>query len=234
MSQFSDTPTGRRNPPMRFKGFAAVVFVTMLAVQAATAATIAQWNYNDRNTGVDLGSGTQFLVGGFPIVGFLNSTDPNDPAGYRADDRYLVAALNYGAATGKGLGWAASTAGFAGLSFSLDIMPGLLAPRLWHWEVSIDGGGSWNAAGQETVARNRWNTIDLDLSPFAHAANNPLFQVRLIASEDGAGSVSFDWINLNGTPVPLPAPILLLASGLFGLVMIRRRSQQPAQSSDRG
>jgi hypothetical protein len=109
-------------------------------------------------------------------------------------------------------------------------MPGVLAPDTWKWQYSTNGGANWIDAGTQSVARTRWNTIDLDLSSIGGVTNNSAFLVRLLSAEDGAGFVSFDWVTASGTvfqaaPVPVPAPVLLLASGMVGLVALKRRSR---------
>ena len=205
------------------------LLLILLASQTAAAAIIAQWDYNDRSTVVDVGAGTQYTVGHFLLTGFDHSSDPNDPALNRVDDRYWVASFNYGTDVGKGLAWAVSTAGYQNIKFSLDIMPGVFAPDTWKWQYSTNGGTSWTDAGTQSVARTMWSTIDLDLSSIGGVTDNSAFLVRLLSAEDGAGFVSFDWVTASGTvyqaaPVPVPAPVLLLASGLAGLVALKHRS----------
>jgi len=232
---------------IKLSGLCVVFAVAFLLATsgAVSAATIALWNYNTQPVGTsyttgqgeqfpspDLGSGTQGNVGtmtwGYNGGSYPTSpagsgdypSPPGDPATGQSDVRYRAVDQ----AAGEGLQWTVSTEGYQDIQVQLGVFT----------SVNFPGSGvtfsfdyynnelTWIEATTPIYdGTNTWATFYL--SPGVDANDLSSFAFRLLLDSGSAGGITYDWVEVTGTPVPIPAAAWLLGSGLIGLIGLRRR-----------
>lgn len=217
-----------------------LVFAAGLSLAASGtgfAAIVAQWNYNDQNATVDVdnavGTPTNTAVSpatlSYSRPGNGSNTDPTDPASSTSD---YALRMTWGTPqTGSGAKWAVSTAGYTDITVTLDLvrsMSGTASPLSYIWGYSTDGGTTWTNTSFTVSDNEDWNNLSYNLSSIAGANNNANFQFHILANESTRTQYAYvDYVTFNGTsaPVPLPAAAWLFASGILGLVGLRRRKK---------
>jgi hypothetical protein len=190
------------------------VAVTALAASVASADVITSWTYPTGDHTVKVtpttGTGVQTLVGGGTYVGV-------DSVSY-----YPVRSEGV---IGDGLQWQVSTIGYEDIVLSLDIRraDGISVGRQWTWQYNL--GSGWIDAAVFTFGNQIFNTMTLDLTSVAGAADNAAFAFRATTSQasTGAFNVHFDNVAVSGTAIPEPASITMVALGGLTLLLRRRR-----------
>ena len=103
---------------------------------------------------------------------------------------------------------------FSGLNGSGDLLASVTLMDNWQNNCSNSSEGVAALSGGGGGSDNTYCNWELSTLPFGDVA-------RSIVFSGAAGKVLFD--NLSLEPVPLPAAVWLLASGLLGFAAVRRR-----------
>lgn len=210
----------------------------------AQAVTLAQWNFNDNNLVVDLGTGTAALVGGTTTSGFnsgAGSSDPVQPGtGWSIS---TFAAQGTGNAT-RGASFTVSTAGYENISFSYDMRHSNTAPGSELVQYSVDGLNFVNLGTFTTVnpaGATPFFARSIDLSSITGADDADTLTFRVVATfgpggvyESSAigsnygtsGTWRFDMVTISGdviSAVPEPSSYAMLLAGLAAVGFMARR-----------
>jgi hypothetical protein len=221
------------------------VFFVLGISGAAFADVVALWNYNtepsvngsqnyttsqgDQFPNADVGTGTQSNVGTMGW-GYNNALFPTTGAGdYTVDPATGVNDVRYRAANqaaGEGLQWSVSTIGYQNIQVQLGVFTTNNVNSTFSFDYSTDGGATWNETttasypgGSSPAA---WGTFTLPTGAAADNLANLLFRFTLdTASSDQ--TITYDYVQVTGSPVPIPAAAWLLGSGLVGMLGLRRK-----------
>ncbi|HOX39570.1 MAG TPA: PEP-CTERM sorting domain-containing protein [Candidatus Brocadiia bacterium] len=189
----------------------ALILACAWSLQTASADVITLWDFESTTSNDPvIGSGTQGLL-----------PDAID------NSSLAVVYFRIGSSTtaGSGLEWEVSTAGYENVTLSIDMRrpDGSANARNWTWQYDL--GSGWVDASNFSLANQIWNNFTLDLSAISGASNNPNFKfgVATTNSPNFSVTVDFDNITVSGTPVPEPGAFVLMAVGLGGIAVWRRR-----------
>jgi hypothetical protein len=193
-----------------------------------------------------IGAGSLATVGGvtgFNPATFASGNGSSDPA---SSDDSGWQTTNYAAqGTGdrsRGVQFNVSTVGYTNIGFEFDQRHSNTSSRFVQVQYSTDGVVFNDLAGFEaTLGGDTWyNDRSVSLSGLAGVDNNANFAIRIVAmfapstsayapsrpepasTYGAAGTWRFDMVQVTGSPVPVPAALPLLLSGL-GFIAVRRR-----------
>lgn len=221
----------------------------LAAAVPASADLIARWDFNAATTGTppayqtpSTGSGSLgYASTGSATVTFsrqavntLDDTPANSDPASGTSDYALRIAYSQIYNVDSGVTFSVSTAGFTGITMTLDVYRDNSSTPIYYRLYAYDGS-NWITAGDRIafIDTNGWHTAqtyDLSFLFPSLANNNANFMVGFF--EDGKPMSSMtsaysiiDYVSFNGTPqvVPIPGAVWLLGSGLLGLVAFRRR-----------
>jgi len=224
-----------------------------VACSAASADLITEWNFNsvpaDASTSTgsllpSTGAGSAVLVGGVTSsfssgAAGNGSSDPAtvDDSGWQTT---TYAAQGAGDRT-RGVQFNVSTVGYTDIGFEFDLRHSNTSSRFVQVQYSTDGVLFNDVAGFEaTLGGDAWyNDRAVNLSGLAGVDNNANFAIRIVAmfapssvayapsnptsTYGTAGTWRFDMAQVTGSPVPVPAALPLLLSGLGLVAAVRRR-----------
>jgi hypothetical protein len=216
--------------------------LAVLAFAGTTqAAVITQWDFNGDRAAKNLASpATSIGLGVASLVGGTTATwaggSPNDPAA-SLDDRWnstTYAAQGTGSGT-RGTEYAVSTLGYTGINFSADIRNSNTSSAWIEIFAAYDGVNFSSVGTFQATGGDQWNSRSVNLG--AAADNNANLKIRVLAifapgsnayvpansgsSYATSGTLGYDLVTFNGTLIPTPGSVALLAVG--GLVAMRRR-----------
>ena len=219
----------------------AIVFGMGLASASANAATIADWTFESTAPttagplAADIGSGAA-------LGHHSGSSTYSSPVGNGSSHSFSSTAWS----VGDYYQFQVSTAGLANLAVSWDQTSSNTGPRDFLFEYSTDGSNFQSLFDYSVPANaspNAWSsnpaayvalaTNTQDLSSVVALNNQASVYFRLVDEDTTAanglpvasgGTDRVDNFTVTASPVPLPAALWLLASGLFGLGAVRKRA----------
>lgn len=229
----------------------AIIAFACLASSLSHAVIITQWNFNspipDGNvatgtTSPSIGIGSAALAGGTTATfasGDANggSTDPavGDDSGWNLAT-FPAQGTNSGTA---GATFTVSTVGYHTVSFSIDMRHSNTSSRFAQIDYSVDNGATWapGTVFEADQGGDRW--YNLRTVNLLGAGDNPNVIVRVTSVFAPGGSVytastttstystsgtyRLDMATFNGTPVPEPASLSIVAAGLIPFLRRRRK-----------
>jgi hypothetical protein len=212
------------------------VLAAIVVAGVAQADVITQWDFNNNDTMTSVGAGTASLVGGTTAT--FAAGGPTDAAVTdRAWNTTTYAAQGVGSGT-RGVAFFVDVSNYTNINISFDHRFSNTSNRFADVQVTIDGGITWTSIGgyENTLGGDQWLVRSADLSAVAGVSNNALFGFRVVsvfgpggsyvASNNSStyatsGTWRFDYVTVEGTFIPTPGAMGLLA--MAGLVAGRRR-----------
>lgn len=225
-----------------------------VACSAASADVITEWNFNSVPADASTATGSLLPstgAGSLATLGGVTSSFSSGAAGTGSSDPATMddsgwqtttyAAQGAGDRT-RGVQFNVSTVGYTDIGFEFDLRHSNTSSRFVQVQYSTDGVQFNDVASFEaTLGGDTWyNDRTVSLSGLAGVDNNANFAIRVVAmfapssaayapsnstsTYGAAGTWRFDMAQVTGSPVPVPAALPLLLSGL-GLVAAVRRQQ---------
>jgi hypothetical protein len=201
------------------------LFTLLVAGQSppVRADEIAIWNFNDSDLTVDHGAGS--LITTFPAVGFAAGTSVNARQG---DFALQAVSLVGNANNGQSITFSVSTIGFGDIRVSFATQRTSTGFNSNQFQYSLDGTTFINFQAPYNPAAS-FSLIAFDLSSITGLNNNPnaVFRIIFNGATSATGNNRLDNLvvegtSLESTPVPEPASLVLLATGIGGLLSARR------------
>lgn len=208
-----------------------VTLVLLFAGQSPVRADeIAIWNFNDSDLSVDHGFGS--LITTFPTVGFAAGTTINARQGDPALQAMSLVGL---ANNGQSITFSVSTVGFANIRVSFATQRTATGFNSNQFQYSLDGINfvDFQAPYNPTAS---FSVVAFDLSSIAGLNNNSsaVFRIVFNGATSSTGNNRLDNLVVEGTPqesapVPEPASLALLATGVMSLLGARRVRRKRTQ-----
>jgi hypothetical protein len=229
------------------RSFTALFLISGLAASGARADVIADWTF-ETSAPTTAGPYSPEVGSGAASMFHLNTSTYSSPVGNGSSHSYS----SNGWSVNDYYQFSVASTGFTNLSLSWDQISSSTGPKDFELLYSTDGT-HFTAAGSiysvlVNASPNTWTstsavsttTFNVDLSSITALNNSASVLFRIVdmdTTSAGGGTVAaagtdrIDNFKFSGTalaPVPLPAGIWLLGSGLAGLLGARRRRSAAA------
>lgn len=224
--------------------FASLILLLMLAwPQFARADEVSIWNFNDSDLNVDHGSGS--LTTNFNLVNVvftLGGSSINARAGDPAGQSVTLQGGTGNANNGRNITLGVSTVGFSNIIVTFATQGTSTGFNNNQFQYSLDGV-TFIDFGAAYAPPTTFTLVTFDLSGIPGLNNNPNAAFRIVfnGATSASGNNRIDNVVVEGTaitePVPEPASLLLLGSGLTalgGVIRKRRRSYRHSPTSTNG
>lgn len=186
------------------------------------------------STSVNRTSWTNQFPGNFYNVASTDiGTGSSNPVQNAATDRALSFEIGSGSGTGNpgaGILFNVNTTGFQDFSYSFDLQTNFLDTNSYNFafEYSVNAGASWVSIDSSIVpsASLGSTTVSGSISSGIDDLNDVYLRLRTPIPGTGVTSnnvYAIDNFSLNYAAVPEPTSTFLMASGLAGFLLLRRR-----------
>ncbi len=212
-----------------------LLFITVANVRADE---IAVWNFNSSDTNVSHGTGT--LTSNFNVANilFAAGTSNNARQGDLAGQSLSLQGGTGTANNGRNITFNVSTIGFSDIIVSFATQGSSTGFNNNQFQYSLDGV-TFIDFGSPYVPAVAFGAVPLvfTLTSIAALNNNPNAAFRIVfnGAASATGNNRLDNIVIEGSPstpsssVPEPATVVLLFSGISGLVALKRKRRAAAE-----
>jgi PEP-CTERM motif len=200
----------------------------LYSAQVARADEIAIWNFNDSDLIVDHGAGTLTTTFNMTNVVFAAGTATNTRQGDVAGQALSLQSGTGNANNGRNVTLNVSTVGFSAIVVSFATQGTSTGFNSNQFQYSLDGLTFVDFASPYTPGAAFGSVpFIFDLSGVTGLNDNPAAAFRIVfgGATSATGNNRIDNLVVEGanTTIPEPGSILMLGSGILGLLTLRRR-----------
>lgn len=228
-------PNNRRGRRILFN-FSWIVLLLLISSNSVHATEITIWNFNDSDLAADHGAGTLTTDFNLANILFAAGTTNNARLGHLAGQALSLQGGTGTANNGRNITFSVSTMGFANIVVSFATQGTSTGFNSNQFQYSLDGLTFVNFGVPYAPATAFGSTpLVFNLNAIPGLNNNPNAAFRIVfgGATSSTGNNRLDNIVIEGTSatVPEPATVLLMLTGLSGLLGLKRKRQVAAQQT---